>query len=136
VSVAETPAHVLLPRAVTVLLTEQASMGELNVAVKFAEAPGARLATVSTVGGVVRSFMTVTLMSVTSPGLLTVPEYVIGLPAETCVAGQFKVTAMRGVPDTEHVADPALVTTSPVHLSVPCAVSVDVIEQSVPAGTV
>src|ERR1043165_5019016 len=94
-ALAETPAQVLLPRAVTVLVTEHALIGAVNVAVKFADAPGARLATLRTVLGVVWSFTTVTLISVTSPGLLTVPENVIGLPAALCAAGQVKVTVMR-----------------------------------------
>jgi hypothetical protein len=50
-AVAATPAQVLLPRAVTVLEMEQAFAGEVNVAVKLAEAPGARLARFKTVLG-------------------------------------------------------------------------------------
>jgi len=40
-----------LPVAVTILLTEQASAGAAKVAVKGADAPGARLGIVSTVLG-------------------------------------------------------------------------------------
>ena len=42
------PLQVSLPLALTVLLTEQASSGVLKLAVKLAEAPAARLGTVST----------------------------------------------------------------------------------------
>jgi hypothetical protein len=61
------------PVAVTVLLTEHESAGEVNAAVKLAEAPGASEATVKTVGGVDWLSMTTTLFNVTLPGLLTVP---------------------------------------------------------------
>jgi hypothetical protein len=62
-----------LPRAVTVVLMEHALAGEVMLAVKFAEAPGARLGTVSTVLGEAWLLTTTTLFSVTLPGLLTVP---------------------------------------------------------------
>ncbi len=45
------PAQLSVPVAVTVLLTEQASAGAVKLAVKAAETPGARLATVNTVVG-------------------------------------------------------------------------------------
>ena len=134
--VATTPAQVLLPRAVTVLLTEQAFTGEINVAVKLADVPGARLATLNTVLGEACASTTVTLMSVTLPGLLTVPEKVIEFPVTTDVAGQFNVTLISGVPETAHVAKAALVTRLPEQLSLPRAVRVEVMEQSVPPGTV
>ena len=135
VAVATTPAQVLLPVAVTTLVTEHALAGEVKVAVKLAEAPGARLGTVNTVAGDAWLSTTVTLMSATLPGLLTVPEYVIGFPVITWFAGQFKVTAMRGEPVTEQVVVAELVTTLPAQLSRERAVNVDVMEQSVPAGT-
>jgi len=62
-----------LPLAVTVLLTEHASAGAVKLAVKLADAPGARVGTVRTVLGTARSLTTVTLLSATLPGLLTVP---------------------------------------------------------------
>ena len=62
-----------VPLAVTVLLTEQASAGAVKLAVKLADAPGARLGTVSTVLGEDRMSTTVTLIRVTLPGFLTVP---------------------------------------------------------------
>ena len=40
-----------LPLAVTVLVTEQPSLGAVKLAVKLAETPGARLGTVNTVLG-------------------------------------------------------------------------------------
>ena len=67
------PVQLSLPRAVTVLLTEQASNGAVKLAVKFAEAPGARLGTVNTVLGEAWSLTTVTLFKVTLPEFLTVP---------------------------------------------------------------
>ena len=68
------PAQASVPRAVTVLLTEQALAGAVKLAVKFADAPGARLGTVSTVLGEAWLLTTVTLFNVTLPGLLTVPK--------------------------------------------------------------
>ena len=62
-----------LPLPVTVLLTEQASMGVVRLAVKFAVAPGARLATVNTVLGTDWLLTTVTLFNVTVPEFRTVP---------------------------------------------------------------
>ena len=62
-----------LPLAVTVLLTEQASAGAVKAAVKLVDAPGAKLATLRTVLGTDWLLTTVTLLSVTLPGLLTVP---------------------------------------------------------------
>jgi len=62
-----------LPLAVTVLLTEHASAGAVKLAVKFADAPGARLGTVNTVLGAVWLLTTVTLFKVTFPEFLTVP---------------------------------------------------------------
>ena len=62
-----------LPLAVTVLLTEQASAGAVKLAVKLADAPGARLGTVNTVLGTDWLLTTVTLFSVTLPEFLTVP---------------------------------------------------------------
>ena len=136
VSVEGTPAQVLVPRAVTELETVQALAGEIKVAVKFAEAPGARLARVRTVLGEAWTSMTVTLLRVTLPGLLTVPEKVMELPVITGVAGQFKVTAISGVPVIEHVAEATFVTDAPEQLSLALAVSVEVLEQAVPTGTV
>jgi hypothetical protein len=62
-----------LPLAVTALLTEHASAGAVKLAVKFADAPGARLGTVRTVLGTAWSLTTVTLFKVTLPEFLTVP---------------------------------------------------------------
>ena len=62
-----------LPLAVTVLLTEHASAGAVKLALKLADAPGARLGTVSTVLGEAWWLTTTTLFRVTLPGLLTVP---------------------------------------------------------------
>src|ERR1035437_3830817 len=59
-----------LPVAVTVLLNEQASMDVVKLAIKFVDAPGARLGTVNTVLDWLLT--TVTLFKVTLPGLLTV----------------------------------------------------------------
>jgi hypothetical protein len=67
------PTHASLPLAITVLLTEHVSAGAVKLAVKFAEPPGARLGTVSTVLGADWLSTTVTLFRVTLPGLLTVP---------------------------------------------------------------
>src|ERR1051325_1258828 len=121
VSVATTPAQVLVPRAVTVLVTEQALAGEAKVAVKLAEAPGARLATLNTVLGEAWLSVTVMPLSVTLPGLLTVPENVIALPVTTCVAGQFKVTARSGLPVMAQVAAAVSLTAMPEQLSLPRA---------------
>jgi hypothetical protein len=64
----------LVPVAVTVLVTAHASAGAVKVAVKFADAFGARLGTVgTTVLGAGWLLATTTLWSVTSPVLLTVP---------------------------------------------------------------
>src|ERR1019366_2403618 len=62
-----------LPLAVTVLLTEQPSMDVVKLAVKFADAPGARLGTVNTVLGTDWLLTTITLFKVTLPELRTVP---------------------------------------------------------------
>ena len=62
-----------LPLAVTVLLTEQASAGAVKLAVKLADAPGARLGTVNTVLGTDWSLTTVTLFKVTLPEFLNGP---------------------------------------------------------------
>jgi len=62
-----------LPLAVTVLLTEHASAGAVKLAVKLAEAPGARLGTVNTVLGDAWLLTTVTLFKVTLPEFPTVP---------------------------------------------------------------
>jgi hypothetical protein len=62
-----------LPLAVTVLLTEQASVGAVKLAVKFAEPPGARLGTVNTVLGEDWLSTTTMLFRVTLPEFLTVP---------------------------------------------------------------
>jgi hypothetical protein len=62
-----------LPRAVTVLLTEQVPAEVRKLALKLADAPGARLATVNTVGGEDWLSVTVTLFSVMLPEFLTVP---------------------------------------------------------------
>jgi hypothetical protein len=62
-----------LPLAVTVLLTEQASLGAVKLAVKLAETPGARLGTVKTVLGTDWLLTTTTLLSVMLPEFRTVP---------------------------------------------------------------
>jgi hypothetical protein len=62
-----------LPVAVTVLLTEHASAGAVKLAVKFADAPGARLGTLRTVLGTAWLSVTVTAFNVTLPEFLTVP---------------------------------------------------------------
>ena len=61
------------PLAITVLLTEQASAGAVKLAVKFADAPGARLGTVKTVLGTDWLLTTTTLLSVALPEFRTVP---------------------------------------------------------------
>jgi hypothetical protein len=66
-------AQLSLPLAVTVLLTEHASAGAVKLAVKLADAPGARLGTVSTVLGEAWLLTTATLFKVTLPEFLTVP---------------------------------------------------------------
>ena len=65
--------HMSLPRAVTVLLTVQLPAGVRKLALKLAEAPGASVATVNTVGGEDCASVTVTLVSVMLPEFLTVP---------------------------------------------------------------
>jgi hypothetical protein len=62
-----------LPLAITVLVTEHASAGAVKLAAKFADAPGARVGTVSTVLGEAWLLTTVTLFKVTLPEFLTVP---------------------------------------------------------------
>jgi hypothetical protein len=62
-----------LPVAITVLLTEQPSVDAVKLAVKFADAPGARLGTVNTVLGTDWLLTTTTLFKVTLPELRTVP---------------------------------------------------------------
>jgi hypothetical protein len=62
-----------LPVTVTVLLTEQESVGAVKLAVKFADAWGARLATVSTVLGEAWLSTTVTLFKMTLPEFVTNP---------------------------------------------------------------
>jgi hypothetical protein len=62
-----------LPVAVTVLLTEQASVGAVKEAVKGADAWAARLGTVNTVLGEAWLSTTVTLFKVTLPEFVTVP---------------------------------------------------------------
>ena len=60
-----------LPRAVTVLLTEQVFEGAVKLAVKLADAPTAKLANVRTVPGEAWLSTTVTLFKETLPALLT-----------------------------------------------------------------
>ncbi len=67
------PEQLSLPVAVTVLVTAQASAGAVKVALKLAEAPGARLATVRTVAGTVWPLTTFTLFNWTLPVFRTVP---------------------------------------------------------------
>jgi hypothetical protein len=62
-----------LPVAVTVLLTEQALVGAVKVAVKFEDAWDARLGTKSTVLGEAWLSTTVTLVKMTLPVFVTVP---------------------------------------------------------------
>src|SRR5436190_7813693 len=62
-----------VPRALTVLVTKHELPGAVKLAVKFADAPGARVGTVSTVLGEAWLSVTTTLFSGTLPGLLTVP---------------------------------------------------------------
>src|SRR5256885_1083590 len=62
-----------LPRADTVVLTVHAPVGVVKTAVKLADAPGARLATVNTVGGEDWLSVTVTLFKMTLPEFFTVP---------------------------------------------------------------
>lgn len=68
-----TAVQLSLPLAFTVLLTEQAFAGEVKLAVKLAEAPGARLAIVKTFVGDDWLSVTTMLFSVTLPELRTVP---------------------------------------------------------------
>jgi hypothetical protein len=113
-----------LPLAVTVLLTEHVLAGEVRLAVKFAEPPGARVGTVNTVLGKDWLSTTTMLFRVTLPGLLTVPWQVINPPAAAGTSGQFSVTAMAGAVESGQVADAKLVTTVPTHASLPLAVTV------------
>jgi hypothetical protein len=62
-----------LPVAVTVLLTVQASIGAVKLAVKLADAWTARLGTVKTVLGEAWLLTTVTLFKMTLPELVTIP---------------------------------------------------------------
>jgi hypothetical protein len=62
-----------LPRAVTVAVTVQELSGEMKLVVKFADAPGGKTGTVSTVDGDDWVFTTETLFNVTLPVLLTSP---------------------------------------------------------------
>ena len=62
-----------LPVAVTALVTEHALAGAVKLAVKLADTPGARLATVKTVLGEAWLLTTATLLRVTLPEFLTVP---------------------------------------------------------------
>src|SRR5436190_24105370 len=71
--VATLPVQASLPRAVAVLLTVQVPAAVVKLALKFADAPGARVATVNTVGGTDCALLTVTLVSVMLPEFLTVP---------------------------------------------------------------
>ena len=68
-----TAVQLSLPLAVTVLLTEQASMGAVKLELKLAVAPGARLGIVRTVLGVDWVLITMTLFKVTLPEFRTVP---------------------------------------------------------------
>jgi len=67
--------------------------------------------------------------------LLTVPEKVINPPMADGTAGQFRVTATRGVVVTEQVMEAVLVTTLAAHMSLAAAITVVVMEQAF-AGTV
>jgi hypothetical protein len=60
-----------LPVAITVLLTEQASMGAVKLAPKVANAPGVKLGTVNTVP--IWLLTTTTLFKVMLPVFRTVP---------------------------------------------------------------
>src|ERR1039457_2900081 len=73
VFVTMTPVHLSLPVAITVLLTEQASVGAVKLAVNFADAPGASVAT--EMSGVFPLWLLITtiLFKVMLPALLTVP---------------------------------------------------------------
>jgi hypothetical protein len=68
------PVHWSLPLAVSVAVTEQESSGVVKLPLKLADAPGAREGTVNTgVLGTGWLLTTVMLVSVTFPGLLTLP---------------------------------------------------------------
>ncbi len=124
-----------LPLAVTALVTEHASAGAVKLAVKFADAPGARFATVSTVLGEAWLFTTVTLFKVTLPEFLTVPLKVIKPPVATGVAGQASVTAMAGAVVIGQVVATVFVTMVVAQMSLPRPLKVVVTEQA-SAGTV
>src|ERR1035437_3804735 len=70
------------------------------------------------------------LFNVTLPVLLTLPEKVSVWPGETGCAGHTLVTLMPGVVISLQVADAVLVTMTPVHLSLPVAVTVLLTEQA------
>ena len=125
-----------VPRAVTVLLTEHALAGAVKLEVKFADTPGARLATVNTVVGEDWLLTTVTLFNVTLPVFLTVPVRVTTPPAVAGVTGQFNVTAMVGAVVSWQTAVLILVTVFPLHWFWPVAVRMAVTEQTLPPGTV
>jgi hypothetical protein len=123
-----------LPVAVTVLSTEQVLAGAVNVAEKLVDAPGARLGTDNTMAGVVLSFETFTLFSVTLPVFRTVPVKVIGPPAAAVVDGQTSVTAIADAVVVGQVGAVTLVTGACVHWSLPCALK-DVVMEQTSAGT-
>src|SRR2546426_537518 len=68
--------------------------------------------------------VTVTLVSVMLPQLLTVPEMASVPPGGTGLAGQFFVTAMQGVLVPGQLAVAWAVTMRPSHLSTPRAFTV------------
>src|SRR3954466_14973175 len=100
VAVAETcaPAQRSWPRAVRVSINSQQSVGAVKLPLKVRDAPGTRV--IGPMTGVFATgilSVTKTLMSVTLPGLLTVPVNVNRPPRGVGWRGQFFVMAIRGV---------------------------------------
>ena len=133
-AVAPIAEHASLPVAVTVLLTEHASAGAVNVAEKLVDVPGARVGTDNTMLGVVLSFETFTLFSVTLPVFRTVPLKVIGPPAAADSMGQRSVTSIADAVVVGQVGAVSLVTGASVHWSLPSALK-DVVTEQTLAGT-
>src|SRR5947208_544751 len=95
VAVADTsvPAQRSWPRAVRVSMSSQQSDGAVKLPLKFCEAPGARV--IGPITAVLATGMlsvTNTFVSVTFPGLLTVPVNVNTPPRGVGCGGQFFVT--------------------------------------------
>src|SRR5262245_904906 len=117
VSRTEAVPHWSVAVAVKLALTEQALAGAGTLTVKLAEALGASVATVKTAVPGTLSLTTTTLVSVTLPGLLTVPPKMTFPPTVVGVDGQLIARSIWPRAATGQVAVRLALTVCPVQRS-------------------